>query len=80
VNQKGSFQPQGSPVFVPGEDEFWTIDASISYRLPKRYGILTVGVKNLFDKSFKYQDIDFENRSPLFQPKRLVYGKVTLSF
>jgi outer membrane receptor protein involved in Fe transport len=65
---------------VSGEDEFWTIDASISYRLPRRYGILTVGVKNLFDKSFKYQDIDFENRSPLFQPKRRVYGKVTLSF
>jgi tetratricopeptide (TPR) repeat protein len=80
VNQKGTFQPQGSSVFVHGRDQFWTIDASISYRLPKRFGILTVGVKNLFDQSFKYQDIDPENRSPLFQPKRLVYGKVTLSF
>jgi outer membrane receptor protein involved in Fe transport len=57
---------------------FWVFDASISYRLPKRFGLITVGAKNLFDKSFRYQDSDPLN--PMMQPKGLVYGKLTLAF
>jgi len=80
VNQRGDFQPAHfTPgVFFKGEDQFWVADAAISYRLPKRFGFLTVGARNLFDRSFRYQDTDFKN--PLFQPKRTIYGKVTLSF
>ena len=80
VNQKGKFQPQGSPMgsFESGEDQFWVFDASITYRFPKRYGIITLGAKNLFDRSFSYQDMDPVN--PLMQPKRLIYGKFTLAF
>jgi tetratricopeptide (TPR) repeat protein len=80
INQEGRFQPQGvSPdTFIPGEDQFCIVDASISYRLPKRYGLITVGVKNLFNKSFKFQDTD--PVSPSIQPKRLVFGKFTLAF
>jgi outer membrane receptor protein involved in Fe transport len=63
---------------VPKEDQFWVFDASISYRLPKRFGLLTVVAKNLFDKSFRFQDTDPEN--PRMQPKRLVLAKVTLAF
>jgi outer membrane receptor protein involved in Fe transport len=80
INQEGKYQPLGvSPdTFIPGEDQFCIVDASISYRLPRRYGLITVGAKNLFNKSFKYQDTD--PVSPSIQPKRLVFGKFTLAF
>jgi tetratricopeptide (TPR) repeat protein len=88
INQEGKFQPQGLPpdIFVSGEDQFWIVDASISYRLPKRYGLISVGVKNLFNKSFKFQDTDIHMgavniaTSPTIQPTRLVFGKFTLAF
>lgn len=80
VDQKGRFQPQWSSpdTFFSGEDQFFIVDASISYRLPKRYGLITVGAKNLFNKSFKFQDTD--PVSPSIQPKSLVFGKFTLAF
>ncbi len=81
-DQKGQFPgvdpATGSTVFIAGKDEFWLFDAAISYRLPKRYGFVTVGGKNLFDKSFKFFDTDFNN--PAIQPKRLVYARATLAF
>jgi hypothetical protein len=88
INQEGKFQPQDVPpgIFIHGEDQFWIVDASVSYRLPKRYGFITVGVKNLFDRSFKFQDTDIHMgtvniaSSPTIQPKRLVFGKFTLAF
>jgi tetratricopeptide (TPR) repeat protein len=60
-----------------GSDRFWIFDASAGYRLPKRWGIVSVEGKNLFDRSFKYQDTDL-NR-PIIQPGRTVYLKVTLA-
>ena len=86
VNQEGKFQPQGAPFFIPGGDQFCIVDASISYRLPKRYGLISIGVKNLFNKSFKFQDTDIHlgavnaALNPTIQPKRLVFGKFTLVF
>jgi tetratricopeptide (TPR) repeat protein len=80
VAQDGDFVT-GPPFGLRGvskENQFWVFDASISYRLPKRYGLITVEAKNLFDKSFKFQDTDPEN--PSMQPKRLVLAKVTLAF
>jgi hypothetical protein len=60
-----------------GADNFWLFDAAISYRFPKRYGILTVGVTNLFDKKFNYADRDMNN--PHIMPDRFVFCKVTLA-
>jgi Flp pilus assembly protein TadD len=70
------FLPPGSPS-VPGDDQFWVVDTSISYRLPKRLGLLTFGVKNLFDEDFMYQDTD--PASPQIQPKRLIFARLTLA-
>ena len=80
INQRGKFHLQNTPLdtFMSGEDQFLVFDASISYRLPKRLGLITVGAKNLFDKSFRYQDSDPLN--PMMQLRRLVYGKFTLAF
>jgi tetratricopeptide (TPR) repeat protein len=78
-NQDGVFERQDAAPgeFVSGEDNFWLVDAAISYRLPKRYGLVTLGVTNLFDKSFRFVDTDLEN--PLVHPGRAVFFKVTLA-
>lgn len=79
VTQEGSFVPQQSEAGAPGiegSDSFWLFDASLGYRLPKRLGFITVGASNLFDRKFKYQDMDPFN--PALQPKRMVFGKAIL--
>ncbi len=63
--------------YVSGDDQFWLFDAALSYRLPKRYGLITVGANNLFDKEFKYYDTDPLN--PSIRPGRFVYGTLTLA-
>jgi tetratricopeptide (TPR) repeat protein len=80
IDQEGKFKPQGSPIgyVVSGADNFWIVDASVSYRLPKRLGIIMIDARNLFDKFFNYQDIDIAN--PSIQPKRAVFAKFTLAF
>jgi tetratricopeptide (TPR) repeat protein len=80
VYQKGSFErqsPTANGVYIDGDDHFWLFDAAINYRLPKRYGFITVGVRNLFDQKFKYYDTDWQN--PAIQPDRFFYGKITLA-
>jgi tetratricopeptide (TPR) repeat protein len=78
-NQDGKFGgiTAGTPI-RPGSDDFWTVDAAINYRLPKRYGFITVGATNLFDQQFKFFDNDLRNAS--IQPTRTVFGRVTLAF
>jgi outer membrane receptor protein involved in Fe transport len=80
IVQDGKFQegPPDNLKIVSKEDQFWVFDASISYRMPKRLGLITIEAKNLFDKSFKFQDTDPGN--PRFQPKRLILARLTLAF
>ena len=60
-----------------GRDDFWTVDAGLRYRLPNRYGFLTVGATNLFDKRFKYFETDLNN--PAIQPKRAFFTRITIA-
>ena len=76
-DQNGRFMNGSNPDGEPGSDRFWIFDASLGYRLPERWGILSFEVKNLFDESFRFQDTDRDN--PLIQPKRTVYCKVMLA-
>jgi hypothetical protein len=77
IDQKGDFvDPMGE--IVPGDDQFWVFDASVGYRLPKRYGLITIEVKNLFDEEFEFQDMEFRN--PVISPERLILARLTLSF
>ncbi len=78
VDQSGQFDYNPTPPFVEGSDSFWVVDASISYRLPRRLGLLSIEAKNLFDESFRYQTTDMVN--PDIVPERLVLGKITLAF
>ncbi len=67
----------------PGNDHFWIIDAAIGYRLPNRWGIASFGVKNLLNKKFKFEDINTQNGKAVaaqFQPDRVIFGQITLSY
>ncbi len=76
-NQSGDFE-RTRRVFESGSDDFWLVDTAINYRLPKRYGFITFGIKNLFDQEFNYYELDYNN--PTIQPDRVIYGRVTLTF
>jgi len=82
VHQHGIFERFETGEFEHGNSSFWTIDAGINYRLPKRYGILTVGVTNLTDRKFMYFDTDnrFGNVNARIIPSRVFFGKLTLAF
>lgn len=77
VEQEGDF---GSTFFgfKHDDDHFWIVDLSLSYRLPKRYGILKLEVKNLFDEQFQFLDTDPGN--PRFLPEQQILGSLTVAF
>jgi tetratricopeptide (TPR) repeat protein len=77
IDQSGSFTGQTGGGFESGHDDFWLADAAVGYRLPRRYGIITVGATNLFDQDFQYQETDLRNLS--IQPDRFVFAKVTIA-
>jgi tetratricopeptide (TPR) repeat protein len=77
LNQDGLFQRRAGLCCEAGNSDFWVVDAAISYRLPKRYGFLSVGATNLFDRRFQFQETDFNN--PSIQPKRTFFVKLTLA-
>jgi hypothetical protein len=64
--------------YVDDSDSFWVFDAAIGYRLPKRYGIVSVEAKNLFNAGFHFTDTNRAN--PSIQPERVILGKITLYF
>jgi tetratricopeptide (TPR) repeat protein len=79
IYQDGKFiKNQYTPSVEPGDDQFLIVDASIGYRLPKRWGLITFEAKNLFDEKFKFQDTDPEN--PRISKERLFLLKFTLTF
>lgn len=57
-------------------DSFWLSDARMAYRLPRRLGLVSVGVQNLFDTQVQFQDTDPQN--PQLQPQRQLYASVSL--
>jgi len=54
------------------------VDAALGYRFPNRYGFLTVGVTNLFDREFEYFEVDVKNSR--IQPDRQIFSRVTFAF
>jgi tetratricopeptide (TPR) repeat protein len=77
-NQEGDFTGAVEIGRRSGHDEFWTVDAAIKYRLPKRWGFITVGATNLFDTEFKFFDVDLNNAS--IHPVRTLFARVTLAW
>ena len=53
--------PGTPPTFLPTQNEEFTLfDAGLGYRLPKRQVVITLEVKNLFDRQFYFQDYTFK--------------------
>ena len=77
VDQKGDFGTIYDG-FVEDKDQFWVFDFSLSYRLPKRYGIFKLEMKNIFDEQFQFVDIDPTN--PRFLPEQQIIGSLTVAF
>jgi hypothetical protein len=66
------------PIIFSDRDDFWVFDTGISYRLPRRRGLVSLGIRNIFDEEFKFQDTDPDD--PELIPERLIFAKVTLAF
>lgn len=68
-----------------GNDSFFLVDIDVGYRFPKRWGLVSFGVKNLFDTRFQYQDDSYRefrdepSTGPYF-PDRIMMGRVILNF
>lgn len=78
VNQSGVFPGNFNISRVEGDDQFWVLDCSIGYRLPNRWGSVSLEIRNLLDERFQFQDTDPAN--PSMFPELTVFGKITLSF
>jgi Tfp pilus assembly protein PilF len=76
--------PLATPLENQGEEDFFVVDLVAGYRLPKRQGVVSVGVLNVFDEDFLFQDDSYRERSvavtsPYF-PERVIVGQLTLHF
>jgi hypothetical protein len=63
---------------VPQTNVFWVADAALSYRLPRRHGLIALEARNLFDKRIRFQDIDAAN--PRIAAERLVLVRLVLAY
>lgn len=68
---------------IAASNRFWVFDLQIDYRLAKRAGVVSVGVKNLFDETFALQEIDPQITGASYHslsPERFIYAGLTLDF
>jgi outer membrane receptor protein involved in Fe transport len=77
--------PDEARVLREGHDDFVVVDAAIGYRFPKRFGIATLSVNNLFNTHFNYQDDSFREFTdqpalPPYIPERTIMGRITINF
>jgi uncharacterized protein YccT (UPF0319 family) len=67
-----------------GSDRFFLLDATVGYRLPKRWGIIALEARNLTDQQFQFQDYWFQtannNTDPRFLPERTWLARFILNF
>jgi Tfp pilus assembly protein PilF len=65
-------------------DQFFVIDLGLSYRFPKRRGLIDLSLKNLTNELFSYQDANIqspqETLTPRFIPGRSLLLSLALTF
>ena len=84
-DQEGSFELRQWPFgFAPGQTDFWVLDAALRYRLPRRFGFISVGVNNATDEEFSYlateSILPSNARTLSLRPGRVYYARVVLAF
>jgi Tfp pilus assembly protein PilF len=78
IRQEGTFsQDIGSPI-IDRDDRGWVADAAIDYQLPRRRGVITVGVMNIGDESINLVETDLFN--PRVASARFAFAKLRLTF
>lgn len=77
IEQEGEFGTIFSG-YKQDNDRFWVVDFSIGYRLPQRFGVFKVEVKNLFDEQFHFLDTD--PARPQYLQEQQVVASLTLVF
>jgi hypothetical protein len=77
VDQRGDVGDAQGNVGSRG-DRFFVLDASLAYRLPRRWGIVSIEGWNLLDQRLVFQDTDPAN--PTIYPERLILARFTLAF
>ena len=85
VDQDGSFEVRQFPFgFEAGQTDFWVLDAALRYRLPKRYGFISIGVNNATDEEFSYlateSILPSNARNLWLRPGRVAYARISLAF
>lgn len=82
VSQEGNYV---EPVDVTYSSNFELVDLVLGYRLPKRQGIVSLQINNLFNQSFYYQDhypyqSDYFSYNPEYIPELTAFVRFTLNF
>jgi Tfp pilus assembly protein PilF len=83
VDQRVTRSPDATE--ASGDSDFVVTDLALGYRFPKRRGMASVAVMNLFDQDFEYQDDSYRefrtepSTGPYF-PTRTIVMRLGLSF
>ena len=83
VDQSANYDSVANPSATSGSDDFFLLDATVGYRLPKRWGIVALEARNLTNQYFQFQDYWFQtvnNPDPRFLPERTWLARITLNF
>jgi TonB dependent receptor len=78
VDQDGRFENFQTGEIISGSDTFWVADVGLGYRFPKRWGLASIEVRNLFDENFQFQDTD--PGDPRLGPERTIFRRLTITF
>jgi len=76
IRQSGEFLDAAGNPFA-GSERFWLTDAAVSYRAPRRLGLITIDGRNLFDRRFSFQETDAA--TPRIATRRLIFARWTLA-
>jgi tetratricopeptide (TPR) repeat protein len=61
LHQSGSFFDFATGEYAPGKSSGTFVNASLGYRLPRRAGLISVEVTNLFDRTMQLQEVNPQN-------------------
>jgi len=85
IYQKTKSDPSASELNSKNKNHLWSLDALLGYRLPKRYGRLEFGVKNLLDDGNENVsakgNVSVSNSQEInLLPERTFFGQLVFDF
>ncbi|MEC4747952.1 FecR domain-containing protein [Methylomicrobium sp. Wu6] len=77
IHQSGVFQDLTTNSKMPDRSSFFIVDLNLSYRLPKRFGMVSLGINNVFNDQIHYQNTG--NNEPILAPGRVLFSRINLA-